>query len=160
MAEVAIDEVRGNTFLSGEGVSCPRLRQGLEDLEQSYGASPHDLNLSCLIAAASGDDQTSRELFERIGENWDAAVWRSHEEFRGYRDWARTRQLLAEEDARVKVSVGSRIIIEARVQASNARLISLCRSPKFGLSTNPCAPHERASRCNLGSTPEKNSIGV
>lgn len=88
VAESSISEVRQNIFLSGEGVSWARLRQGLEDLGQTYGASSHDENLSCLIAAASGDAKTSRELFDRIGDNWDANVWRSHDEFGIYKNWA------------------------------------------------------------------------
>lgn len=91
VAEASLGEVRQNTFMSDEGVSWPRVRQGLADLEQACGASSHDRNLSCLIAVVSGDAKTGRELFEQIGDNWDASVWRSRAEFEMYKDWAHGR---------------------------------------------------------------------
>jgi hypothetical protein len=53
-----------------------------------YGASPRNLNAFCLLAGSAGDRQTTRELFDRLGDDWDPVVWKERHYFDDYRKWA------------------------------------------------------------------------
>lgn len=79
---------RGHEFFDKNRVSWPRIRQGFIDREALYGASPRNLNAFCLLAGSAADRETTRQLFARIGDEWDPGVWRERKYFDGYRKWA------------------------------------------------------------------------
>ena len=76
-------------FFQENKISWPRMKQGFIALEARHGATPSRLNEACKFAALAGDRETARGLFDRIGENWDASVWRSKVNFDVYRAWSR-----------------------------------------------------------------------
>ena len=79
---------RGHEFFDENRVSWPRIKQGFIDREALYGASGRNLNAFCKLAADAADRQTTRELFVRIGDEWDPGVWRERKYFDDYRKWA------------------------------------------------------------------------
>jgi len=79
---------RGHEFFDENRVSWPRIKQGFIDREALYGTSRRNLNAFCKLAADAADRQTTRELFARIGEEWDPGVWRERKYFDDYRTWA------------------------------------------------------------------------
>jgi hypothetical protein len=78
----------GDTFFKENSVSWPRIRQAFVDREALYGASVDSLNTYALMAGNANDQRTSRALFVRIGEAWDAKVWEDRKWFDKYRVWA------------------------------------------------------------------------
>jgi hypothetical protein len=50
------------------------LRLALRHREALYGASLRNLNAFCMLAGSAADRQTARELFARIGDEWDPGV--------------------------------------------------------------------------------------
>jgi len=78
---------RGAAFYEENRVSWDRVKQGFIDRETLYGFSGRNLNAFCLLAAA-GDGETTKTLLARIGDAWDADVWKEHKYFDGYRKWA------------------------------------------------------------------------
>jgi len=42
----------------------------------------------CALAGAAADRETTRALMARIGDAWDAEVWKERKYFDGYRKWA------------------------------------------------------------------------
>src|SRR4029450_1305976 len=79
---------RGHEFFDDNRVSWPRVKQGFIDREALYGATGRNLNAFCKLAADAADRQTARELFVRIGDEWDPGVWRERRYFDDYRKWA------------------------------------------------------------------------
>lgn len=79
---------RHDEFLAGEGVSWPRVMQGIVDLDRLYGMNPRIANRACLLASTQGDKGLSRELFRRIGDDWEPTVWGSRTDFDLRRRWA------------------------------------------------------------------------
>lgn len=79
---------RHDEFLAGEGVSWPRVMQGITDLDRLYGMNPRIANRACLLASSRGDKGLSRELFRRIGDDWEPTVWGRRVDFDLRRRWA------------------------------------------------------------------------
>jgi Domain of unknown function (DUF4034) len=79
---------RGADFYKQNRVSWPRVEQGFVDREALYGSSVRTLNAFCELAGSAADRARTRELFARIGDQWDAEVWKDWKYFDGYRAWA------------------------------------------------------------------------
>jgi hypothetical protein len=79
---------RGADFYKENRVSWLRIKQAFIDREELYGYSLRNLNAMCQLAGAAADRETTRTLLARIGEAWDADVWKERKYFDGYRKWA------------------------------------------------------------------------
>jgi Domain of unknown function (DUF4034) len=79
---------RGADFYKQNRVSWDRVKQGFIDREALYGVSLRNLNAFCQLAGAAADRETTRALLARIGDAWDADVWKDRKYFDGYRKWA------------------------------------------------------------------------
>jgi hypothetical protein len=79
---------RGADFYKQNRVSWPRIKQGFIDREALHGYSLRNLNAFCQLAGAAADRETTRALLARIGDAWDADVWKERKYFDGYRKWA------------------------------------------------------------------------
>ncbi len=79
---------RGADFYKQNRVSWDRVKQGFIDREALYGFSVRNLNAFCQLAGSAADRETTRALFARIGDGWDADVWKERKYFDGYRQWA------------------------------------------------------------------------
>jgi hypothetical protein len=79
---------RGADFYKQNRVSWDRVKQGFIDREALYGFSLRNLNAFCQLAGAAADRETTRALLARIGDAWDADVWKERKYFEGYRKWA------------------------------------------------------------------------
>jgi len=75
------------TFLKHK-FSYERLKQGHIEILERYPDASYYLNTYCLFACIYKDKETARELFEKIGENWDGSVWCEEEHFKKYQGWA------------------------------------------------------------------------
>jgi hypothetical protein len=69
------------TFMNTHHQAGPRLLRGFRAIEKLYGASAHRLNEACYFSITAGDEKTRKELFTRIGEDYDQSVWRSRQMF-------------------------------------------------------------------------------
>jgi hypothetical protein len=69
------------TFMNSHHAAVPKLIAGFRSIEKLYGASAHRLNEACFFASSGNDSQATAELFDRIGEDFDLAVWRSKQSF-------------------------------------------------------------------------------
>lgn len=58
-----------------------KIKQGFEYREQIYGSNNYDLNRFCYMAVFVNDDELSRKLFNRIGNDWSNDVFPSKENF-------------------------------------------------------------------------------
>ena len=72
----------------GLNFSYPRAKQGHIDFLEKYPDAWYYLNTYCLLASIYKDKKTAKELFERIGDNWDGEVWHKEEHFKKYQSWA------------------------------------------------------------------------
>ena len=88
MANIYKEEIFGDKLISETKVSWPQIKQGFADLAQVYGTSIHGTNQICSIAVLSVDKPFSRQLFARIGDNWDPWIWRIRENFETLKAWA------------------------------------------------------------------------
>jgi parallel beta-helix repeat protein len=70
------------------GFSYPRAKQGHIYILEKYPEASYYLNTYCLLASIYEDQKTAKELFEKIGDNWERNVWRKEEHFRKYQTWA------------------------------------------------------------------------
>ena len=69
-------------------ISYARLKQGFEDLNRRFPGSMRNVNGFCWFACAGNDRETAHQLFTRIGEGWDPAVWQTRTAFDKWRAWA------------------------------------------------------------------------
>jgi hypothetical protein len=79
---------QGADFYKQNRVSWDRVKQGFIDREALYGFSLRNLNAFSQLAGAAADRETTRALLARIGDGWDADVWKERKYFDGYRKWA------------------------------------------------------------------------
>lgn len=57
------------------------IKEGFKSLESTYGVDTKTLNSQSRILARQGDLAGAQTMFDRIGPNYEAAVWRSKSEF-------------------------------------------------------------------------------
>ncbi|MGH9833948.1 MAG: hypothetical protein ACREBD_19200 [Blastocatellia bacterium] len=69
-------------------LSWPRIRQGFQDLEAEFGLNATHLNSYCRVAGWANDRKTVRETLNRIGDQWDPAVWGTEKNFNDFKAWA------------------------------------------------------------------------
>jgi hypothetical protein len=58
-------------------LSWPRVRQGFSAIDRLYGSTNRQRNMVAYLALRAGDTETAREVFARIGDDWDEHVWRT-----------------------------------------------------------------------------------
>ncbi|MFL6333136.1 MAG: tetratricopeptide repeat protein [Pyrinomonadaceae bacterium] len=88
LADTLKVELRPGNFLNGEGVSWPRLKQGMADADRLYGMSPVENNRACFVASSLGDRNLTREYLKRIGDKWEQRVWHDAQTFEATKSWA------------------------------------------------------------------------
>ena len=65
-----------------------RIKRGYIDLLERYPEANYQRNRFCYMACRNDDYETAYRLFEEIGENWNAAGWRSSRKyFDDYKKW-------------------------------------------------------------------------
>jgi len=66
-------------------IAWARVRQGYAALEQLYGTNLFERNALAYLALKAGDGATAQAAFAKIGDDWDAIVWRSKPRFNASR---------------------------------------------------------------------------
>jgi hypothetical protein len=56
-------------------ISWDRVKKGFQALDQLYGSTNHQRNELAFVAFRQGDGEYARQIFARINDNWDKAVW-------------------------------------------------------------------------------------
>jgi hypothetical protein len=69
-------------------LSWPKIKEGYAALEHLYGTSDLKMNRFAFLAAKFGDKSAAKEVFARIGDNWDQGVWTNRERFDAAKVWA------------------------------------------------------------------------
>jgi hypothetical protein len=77
-----------NNFFRVNVVSWPRLLAGYKKLEAKYGTTSARLNEIALMASLAKQQVAAKSFFDRIGENWDVAVWGQRAAFDEFRSLA------------------------------------------------------------------------
>ncbi|HEV2884568.1 MAG TPA: DUF4034 domain-containing protein [Pyrinomonadaceae bacterium] len=75
-------------FFTQTNISWPKIKQSYVELEKVHGTSIKGLNDLCRIAGQAGDKAYTKELLQKIGDNWDPETWGTREYFEHYRAWA------------------------------------------------------------------------
>jgi hypothetical protein len=78
--------MQGMSLMNTHQNAVPKLIAGFRSIEKLYGAAPHRLNEACLFASFGNDLSTQAELFSRIGDSYDEAVWHSKKTFEIFRE--------------------------------------------------------------------------
>jgi hypothetical protein len=86
------------------GLSWPRIKRGYTDLEEQYGAFVGNLNGMAYMAGMAGDMAYAHEMFTRIGEGWDEALWHTRDNFQMVRQWAQFAEVPKTIDAAMKAA--------------------------------------------------------
>ena len=68
--------------------SYPRIKQGCIDILERYPESDYYLNAYCFLASIYEDKETARELFDKIGNDWNWDAWNYQKYFNKYKNWA------------------------------------------------------------------------
>lgn len=62
-------------------LSWDRVKQGFAATEKLYGTTNQQLNGLAFMAVRQGDSETARQVFSRIGGNWNEYVWGNKDQF-------------------------------------------------------------------------------
>ena len=87
IAAYALDYTGWKTFPNYK-FSYPRIQQGHKQILKQYPQADYYLNSYCLCACIYKDKETARELFDKIGNNWNKRIWSNVESFSSYKIWA------------------------------------------------------------------------
>jgi TPR repeat protein len=68
-------------FMQQNLAAWNNVKQGFIYREELYGENYFDLSSFCYMAIFANDKETSRKLFDRIGDNWDRKVFNSKNNF-------------------------------------------------------------------------------
>lgn len=82
-----VADYKNDLFTKG-GIQWTLMKQGFEDIERNYPKSIWNLNAFCYYACMAKDQQTARNLFERIADHPHPGIWRTEAEFERNKAWA------------------------------------------------------------------------
>ena len=68
--------------------SYGRAQKGHILILNKYPEATYYLNTYCLLASIYMDKETARELFDKIGSDWECGVWSKEEHFNKHKSWA------------------------------------------------------------------------
>ncbi|MGH9846459.1 MAG: hypothetical protein ACREEM_47785, partial [Blastocatellia bacterium] len=85
------NSVSQENFFRDHLVSVRRLIEGYNQLEAKYGVTNRQMNEMAMLLSLAKEYTLAKNLFDRIGENWDPAVWWKRASFEGYRNLATAR---------------------------------------------------------------------
>jgi hypothetical protein len=57
-------------------MSRPRVQEGFASIEQTYGSTNRQRKVMAYVALRAEDLPTAKQLFARIGDDWDETVWK------------------------------------------------------------------------------------
>jgi parallel beta-helix repeat protein len=75
-------------FIQRFHFSWPRIKQGHLDLLERFPKSSYRHNTFCRLACVYREKEIARELFEKIGDDWNETAWRSKSVFDRWKKWA------------------------------------------------------------------------
>lgn len=78
-------------FYRDNNIWGQKVWDGFKQIEATYGLSRYRLNEMALMAAEAKQYAVARVLFERIGQDWELAVWQNKAAFDGHRNLASAR---------------------------------------------------------------------
>lgn len=84
MTEISAGEMRNDRL-----IDWLREKRGFRVIEARYGLDHWTLNMQCRMMAVSNDREAALPLLDRIGDDWDPAVWKGKDAYPDFRDWAR-----------------------------------------------------------------------
>lgn len=84
MVEVSAGEMRDDRL-----IDWLREKRGFRLIEARHGLDRWTLNMQCRMMAVSNDRMAALPLLDRIGDDWDPAVWKGTNAYSDFRDWAR-----------------------------------------------------------------------
>ncbi|MFA5780494.1 MAG: hypothetical protein WC947_10210 [Elusimicrobiota bacterium] len=103
--------------LTETDVSWEKLKQGFYDREELYGTSIRNLNVFCKYAWHADDRKTAKELFKRIGDNYDKQVWKSKVNLDRAKEWVKSSKssdtVSGKEIGETKLAVSSRKLADS-----------------------------------------------
>jgi hypothetical protein len=88
-----------NERQAAKELSWTHIKRGYEQAEAIYGHSIYKLNQLAGMAVAFEDETYARQLFDKIGENWDRTTWGNRKFFEANKAWAAS----AEPDFRLEI---------------------------------------------------------
>jgi len=86
IASFMVDPNDPNEFFD-LGLSYPQIKRGHAEILKQYPEATYYLNTYCFIASIYKDKEVARELFDKIGNNWDEYVWQKEVHFKKYQNW-------------------------------------------------------------------------
>ncbi len=85
------NSVSQENFFRDHKIAVRRLIEGYNQLETKYGVTNRQMNEMAMLLSLAKEYTLAKNLFDRIGENWDSAVWQKRAAFEGYRNLATAR---------------------------------------------------------------------
>jgi hypothetical protein len=82
------NSVSQENFFRDHLVAVRRLIEGYAAMEERYGVTNRQMNEMALLLSLTREHTLAKNLFDRIGDNWDPAVWQKRAAFDGYRNLA------------------------------------------------------------------------
>ena len=85
------NSVSQENFFRDHLIAVRRLIEGYNQLEARHGVTSRQTNEMALLLSLAKEYTQAKSLFDRIGENWDPAIWQKRAAFEGYRNMAMAR---------------------------------------------------------------------
>jgi hypothetical protein len=63
--------------IQAPAMSWPRIQEGFARTEQLYGSTNWQRNVMAYLALGANDSASAKQMFARIGDDWDAEVWKT-----------------------------------------------------------------------------------
>jgi len=83
--------LHGMELMNSHQQDVPKLLDGFHSIEKLYGASAHRLNEAAFFGSMSNEVQTTAQLFDRIGDDFDESVWHSKQTYEIFRQGNQSR---------------------------------------------------------------------
>ena len=136
--EIAAELICGcNNDVDLQSMSWPKIQSGYATNERLYGSSTYRLNQLAYMAAQMKDTAVSEEAFERLGDDWNKAIWRSRQNFDQWRAWA----AMGSESIRVARVAEAAIAANMKTPAGQQYDATVAREfqENFGQAMQECA---------------------
>lgn len=100
-------------FMAYFDFSWPRIQRGYEALLAEYPDSTYRHNTYAYVACVYRDEKKAQELFQKVGGNWNRAVWSTEARYNNFRAWAFEGESYSEKP-----------LLQAAIQAGDRRAIA------------------------------------
>jgi WD40 repeat protein len=118
-----------NNFFKTKDLSWERMKSGFLDIEKKHPTSARNLSTFSYFACLAGDRETARQLFDRLGNQWDHDIWGNAGYYEKWKTWAFSKEQTIK--PKFSIDLEQEICLRLNINGDGETLAFGCKSGKI-----------------------------